>query len=666
MRVYDIINAGDKHRFMANGHIVSNCGRIVQLQNLPQNKLKDLDLVHGIVRDGDFDLLEILYESPMDLFSQLIRTSFIARKGKTFAVADYSAIEARVIAWLAGEEWKLDSFRNGEDIYCATASRMFNVPVVKNGVNGELRKKGKIAELACIAEGTLIQTDRGLIPIQDLTTQDLVYDGESYVQHGGLIDKGIKEVISYDQLSATADHLVWIEGQSEPVPFGYAARTNARLLRPDHKGQSLRKSENHLGSENIHATEDPKGLRVALCSDGMLVVRKAGVDIPAESNQRPLNGLPALHANPSCAEVALQESLGAETTMRKPEGKELQGLRRAGNKIQIHECSGRGLVDNGESRTASRDGAGQDRQQRSLRAGEYSIPFSCGQQHKQTHDRATEMESARVAVCPNRGDPYANRGNDTKPNHRIGENSRSRKTQELANHSTAVRVYDILNCGPNNRYLANGVLVHNCGYQGAVGAMKKMGGEEMGLTEDEMQHIVNVWRGSNGKITELWRTTENSAKKAIVHPGVSITIQHGITFQMLDGTLYVTLPSGRALAYQKARIERVGMRSSIKYMGQTPETKKWETVDTYGGKITENITQAVARDCLGAAMLRLDKAGYRVCFHVHDEVIVEVDEGSAESDLQRIREIMRLDGVEWLKGLPLNAEGYITTYYRKD
>lgn len=328
-------------------------GRIVQLQNLPQNKLRDLDLAHRIVKAGDFELLELLYESPMDVFSQLIRTSFIARKGHTFAVADYSAIEARVIAWLAGEEWRLHVFNTHGKIYEASASQMFHVPIEQITKDSPLRKKGKVAELAL-------------------------------------------------------------------------------------------------------------------------------------------------------------------------------------------------------------------------------------------------------------------------------------------------------------------------GYQGSVGAMKKMGGEDMGLTKGEMQDIVDVWRRSNPKIVGLWQTFEAAAKKAISHPGVSIPVRLGIVFKQIGGSLYVRLPSGRAIAYYGARLERVAMRTSIKYMGQNQQTQKWEEVDTYGGKITENITQAVARDCLGAAMLRLDRAGYGIRFHVHDEVIIEVDQESAESDMAEIREIMRLTDVDWREGLPLKADGYLTEYYKKD
>jgi len=123
-------------------------GRLVQLQNLPQNHIPDLAEARSLVAGDNYDALEILYEDVPDTLSQLIRTSFIPRAGAKFIVTDFSAIEARVIAWLAGESWRTEVFKNGGDIYCASASAMFNVPVEKHGVNGHLRQKGKIAELA--------------------------------------------------------------------------------------------------------------------------------------------------------------------------------------------------------------------------------------------------------------------------------------------------------------------------------------------------------------------------------------------------------------------------------------------------------------------------------------------------------------------------------------
>ena len=124
-------------------------GRIIQLQNLPQNHIPDLEDARNLVVSGDMEALELLYEDIPDTLSQLIRTAFVPKPGYKFIVADFSAIEARVIAWLAGETWRMKAFANGEDIYCASASRIFGVPVVKHGENGHLRQKGKVAELAC-------------------------------------------------------------------------------------------------------------------------------------------------------------------------------------------------------------------------------------------------------------------------------------------------------------------------------------------------------------------------------------------------------------------------------------------------------------------------------------------------------------------------------------
>lgn len=124
-------------------------GRGIQLQNLPQNHISTLDEARDLLKLGAFDMLEIIYGNTPDILSQLLRTMLIAKPGHEFIVADFSAIEARVLAWLAGEQWRIDAFNRGDDIYCASASQMFGVPVVKHGVNGELRQKGKVAELAC-------------------------------------------------------------------------------------------------------------------------------------------------------------------------------------------------------------------------------------------------------------------------------------------------------------------------------------------------------------------------------------------------------------------------------------------------------------------------------------------------------------------------------------
>ena len=156
-------------------------GRLVQLQNLPQNHLDEIGTVREIVRARDLETLELVYDSVPDVLSQLIRTAFIAKPGHTFLVSDYAAIEARVIAYLAGEKWRMEVFAQGGDIYCSSASQMFKVPVVKHGINGHLRQKGKVAELACIAEGQQVLTDKGLVPIEKVTKTHRVWDGLEWV-----------------------------------------------------------------------------------------------------------------------------------------------------------------------------------------------------------------------------------------------------------------------------------------------------------------------------------------------------------------------------------------------------------------------------------------------------------------------------------------------------
>ena len=216
--------------------------RILNMQNLPQNHLPDLELARSIVKNGDEELLDALFASVPGTLSELIRTAFIPRDGCRFLVADFSAIEARVLAWLANEEWVLEEFRGKGKIYEATASRMFHIPqetIIKVNPNYEYRQKGKQATLSCIAEGQLVLTDHGLIRIENVKPHHRLWDGENWVSHEGVVYRGQKEVMTYDGLTATADHLVWIEGQARPVYFGSAAASGARLIRTEYCGRAI-------------------------------------------------------------------------------------------------------------------------------------------------------------------------------------------------------------------------------------------------------------------------------------------------------------------------------------------------------------------------------------------------------------------------------------------
>ena len=238
-------------------------GRLVQVQNLPQNHLPDLELARDIVKIGDEELLDTLFASVPGTLSELIRTAFIPRDGCRFLVADFSAIEARVLAWLANEEWVLEEFRGKGKIYEATASRMFHIPqesIVKGNPNYEYRQKGKQATLSCIAEGQLVLTDHGLIRIEHVKPHHRLWDGENWVSHEGVVYQGQKEVMTYDGLTATVDHLVWIEGQARPVYFGLAAASGARLIRTEYCGQAISMSTARSATAQEEQTGHPLGI----------------------------------------------------------------------------------------------------------------------------------------------------------------------------------------------------------------------------------------------------------------------------------------------------------------------------------------------------------------------------------------------------------------------
>ena len=186
-------------------------GRNVQLQNLPQNHLPDLSEARELVKYGSFEDIQMLYDDVPDTLSQLIRTAFIPRQGMKFIVADFSAIEARVIAWLAGEEWRMKAFANGEDIYCASASKMFGVPVVKHGENGHLRQKGKISELACSfggSVGAMKAMGADSLGLSDTELKQIVTDWREASPHitelWWAVDRAVKKAVK--EKTATKTH----------------------------------------------------------------------------------------------------------------------------------------------------------------------------------------------------------------------------------------------------------------------------------------------------------------------------------------------------------------------------------------------------------------------------------------------------------------------------
>lgn len=205
------------------------------------------------------------------------------------------------------------------------------------------------------------------------------------------------------------------------------------------------------------------------------------------------------------------------------------------------------------------------------------------------------------------------------------------------------------------------------GYGGGVSALEAMGGARLGLSEDEEKEIVKLWRGSNDNIVKLWATLEAAAVKAI-RTGEDVRVNRGIVVGRKWGMLTITLPSGRTLCYPRVSIgiERNdgwrGDHEIIEYEGTNQTTKKWGKIRTYGGKLTENVVQAIARDILGIVILRAREAGLPVVFHIHDEIVVEAAPGQT---LEQV-EALFSKPISWCTDLPLKGAGYTTPYYLKD
>lgn len=208
------------------------------------------------------------------------------------------------------------------------------------------------------------------------------------------------------------------------------------------------------------------------------------------------------------------------------------------------------------------------------------------------------------------------------------------------------------------------------GYEGSLGALKRMGGERMGLSDTEMMSLVRKWRSANPAIVDMWKEIDEASKEAVRYQRpVSCTCRN-IIFDCNGEFMTIQLPSGRKLFYYgpKFKDKKIG-RSMMPtrvlcYQGVVQETKQWGEIDTYGGKLTENIVQAIARDLLGDAMLRMQDEGYEIVASVHDEVIVEVPEINAKDHYNRLVEIMSISPW-WAEDLPLNADGGVMMFYQK-
>ncbi len=584
-------------------------GRLVQVQNLPRPTTKRVSEIIDMVLDDATPDEVGLFINPLDAVASIIRGCFAATPGKKFFQQDLSQIEARVVAWLSGQDDILDVFARGEDVYVYTAQKM--------GSND--RQLGKVLVLACISEGELVLTEKhGLVPIEKITTEMRVWDGVEWVSHDGVVCRGEKEVIEYDGLIATHDHIVWTE-DGRQISFGRAASQVVRLARTACGGTPLRYVE---GVER--GIREEERLSFPALPVHSLRHGKAGVlGQPAawkdERLSLPVEERAACSSHPGTPAENLQMFDGCQEPLHEPQAQTLGELRRQGHSVSVQYCDGSHVLGGPQSREAPAENVSrQDRQQRTLCSGKSAVG---------------NPEPADAEL------PQARR----------------------------VKVYDIVNAGPRHRFTVSGRLVHNCGF--GMGWSKFQATARtyrLYLADDEAETAVLRWRKQNPAIVSYWKTAQEACVWAIRNPGRKMAIGPkgrqvivGVSnVGRTRGHLLVQLPSGRYLVYRDARLEQGKYGPEITYMGVNQYTRKWERLRTYGGKLVENWTQAVARDVQAEATVNIEAQIPGLVMSVHDELINENDDASGMAAIMNTPPV-------WAGGLPVTSDGWVGDRYRK-
>ena len=699
---YDILDAGPRNRFCVNGRIVHNCsGNGPQPTNLP-NHGPDVarcgcgryfgrskprcpwcgsDLIRespvrwcaGAVEDalavaasGSLELMEMYWDEALPILSGCLRGLFVAADGHDLICSDYSAIEAVVLAELAGESWRQEVFRDHGKIYEMSAARAFGVPFEEITKSHPIRKKGKVLELACLGPRTQVLTPRGLVPIVDMAVDDLVWDGVAWTNQGGVVERGVREVVNLDGVLITPDHLVNTNGfwmEANQLVFCEGTHYQARAT----------------GSANLPSSISSLVSRAGLKERGCFV--RAGQTLIEWISTISCRGKPhgAINARKKrLVEFVLRDFGSTRQTSQMwstVDGCSIDSPLPATGVITRKTQDSKTTAPEGYmfSPAGGRIAALfyailQPSKGGTTLLSKWTVPTSI-----KAMSRVTSVSSL-VRLT-------------TKIKEKLGLCSRKSKIlKNLLSHTSPV--YDLINCGPRNQFTiatdSGFLIVHNCGYGGWVGALKAFGADEF-MTEDEMTTAAGAWRRASPAIVEYWggqtrRThagwvpelfgVEGAAISAMRRPGEWFAFRT-VAFALVRGVLYCRLPSGRYLVYHEPRLTPSTRRPgewALSYAGWNTNPKNgpvgWIRMDTYGPKLVENITQATARDILRDATLALEAAGYRLVLHVYDEIICEVPAGfGSVEEMERIM----CDQPPWAAGWPIRAAGgWRGRRYRKD
>jgi hypothetical protein len=619
-------------------------GRLFQPQNLPRPTLKQPVIEAGIAA-MKADCEDLVVDNVMELCASAVRGCLIAPPGRKLVIADLSNIEGRVLAWLAGEDWKTKAFTDfdrgvGHDLYVLAYARSFGVTpeqVIENKKSGDgmMRQLGKVMELACLGQDTQVVTSSGIKAIVDVTEDDLLWDGEEWVRHAGLVPKGARLTVNVAGIEATADHMFLTTLGWQPAQQLASSPSTLRCALV-------------TGSANLPSQ--------VLCSG------QRGVSTPSRCSARAAQ-MSILFTRLTYAKARVR---GAMFALR---SKATIGARTFTNTPTRYRTLSTGGVCSIGSPLAKPDATAQMPSSTTPTEGAAYIFAKNGaptnalfsptlKLWRDGTSRIWTWIASTTKKATNRETYGLLAGKQTTPTDEQYGRCRS-ASQDLR------PVYDIAYAGPRNRFTVlsdrGPLIVHNCGYQGSVGAFNTMGrlyGIEK--AEEEVTSIVKAWRKAHKNVVSFWYDIEYAARQVLREPDANRQVRD-LMLDVVDGWLRIRLPSGRYLCYPDARENE---QDKIAYSGVNQYTRKWETLETYGGKLVENIVQATARDVLAHGMALAEKAGYEICLHVHDELITETPDDPAYS-AEGLSALMATEP-GWSLRLPLAAAGFECNRYRKD
>ena len=605
-----------------------------------------------VIASKDLRMVEHYFGDAVAAVSGCLRGLFSAAPGCDFLCSDYSAIEAVVLAMLSGEQWRIDVFRTHGKIYEMSAAKISGVPFEElirhkeeTGDHHPLRKKiGKVAELACFSPDTQVLTSVGYVRIMDITSNHYLWDGVEWVQSNGTIHKGQRQTITVDGVSVTPNH---------PVSLGHSWRGASELG----SNPSMLRRALAIGGANIPSSvpQSTKGHTVLSCS------------ARAEAFKNLLLTPICTRVNPHNAQNAGARK-AATPTLRNT-----LNMRRLCLTLRIAADSAIDLVLQSVAAIMkitwlSKTMAGGV--SRSALNGESQNGVFCSTYRNYQGGTTlalkwtdwTQTKVTNQVICDSLLNPKMQKINDRFP-----------KCKNAL--KTLKNVYDIVNAGPRHRFTiktdTGHLIVHNSGYQGGYGAWLAFGADNH-LGEEEIRESIKAWRKESPMIVKFWYGLQDAATAAVQNPGTCYAY-NGLTYGVKDDVLYCRLLSGRKLSYHQPRLHPDvtpwGKQVlKLTYMGWNSDYKKgpqgWMRMDTYGGKLCENVVQAIARDILTFAMKNIERAGYAIALHVHDEIVSEVLEGTGSiEEFERIMATMPTWAADW----PIRAAGgWRGKRYRKD